>query len=291
MSGDSAGERLRKIRLEKGLSLEEVHKKTKIHLNILKAIEEDNLVNLSPIYIKGFLKIYCQFLGVEPKDYIKDYKEPQASIAVARQEKPISVSSRKIIVTKLVRLVGVIFNRKTLSVIVIVLAIVILALGVKKAVRSFSAHRARALQSKQTASLKAASQPKKRAPAKAVAAKVQQPKVQQPVVSEPPRVAVKQYQAAAEPVQKELVSGIRLGIHAKDDCWVQVKIDGKAAFQSVLKKGRFEVWQAKEKIELSLGNVANVDLEINGKLITELGRKGQPLRNILITKEGLKIER
>jgi cytoskeleton protein RodZ len=286
MSGDSAGERLRKIRLEKGLSLEEVHKKTKIHLNILKAIEEDNLVNLSPIYIKGFLKIYCQFLGVEPKDYIKDYKEPQAGIAVARQEKPVSVSNRQMIVPKLARLIGVIFNRKTLLGIVIVLAVVIAAFGVKKAVTSFSAHRARALQSKQAASRAAATQPKKRAPAKAVA-----PKVQQPVVSQPPRAVVKQYQAVAEPAQKELASGIRLGIHAKDDCWVQVKIDGKAAFQSVLKKGRFEVWQAKDKIELSLGNVANVDLEINGKLITELGRKGQPLRNILITKEGLKIER
>jgi cytoskeleton protein RodZ len=286
MSGDSAGERLRKIRLEKGLSLEEVHKKTKIHLNILKAIEEDNLVNLSPIYIKGFLKIYCQFLGVEPKDYIKDYKEPQAGIAVARQEKPVSVSNRQMIVPKLARLIGVIFNRKTLLGIVIILAVVIAAFGVKKAVTSFSAHRARALQSKQAASRAAATQPKKRAPAKAVA-----PKVQQPVVSQPPRAVVKQYQAVAEPAQKELASGIRLGIHAKDDCWVQVKIDGKAAFQSVLKKGRFEVWQAKDKIELSLGNVANVDLEINGKLITELGRKGQPLRNILITKEGLKIER
>ena len=40
---DSAGEKIKSARLQKGLSLEEVHKKTKIHLNILKAIEEDSL--------------------------------------------------------------------------------------------------------------------------------------------------------------------------------------------------------------------------------------------------------
>ena len=45
---ESAGERLKKIRLERGLSLEQVHKATKVHLNVLKAIEEDNLVNFNP---------------------------------------------------------------------------------------------------------------------------------------------------------------------------------------------------------------------------------------------------
>ena len=57
---ESPGARLKKIRLEKGISLEEVHKKTRIHLDLLKAIEEDSLINLSPVYTKGFLKIYCQ---------------------------------------------------------------------------------------------------------------------------------------------------------------------------------------------------------------------------------------
>jgi hypothetical protein len=56
-----------------------------------------------------------------------------------------------------------------------------------------------------------------------------------------------------------------------------------------LKKGRFENWYAKDKIELSLGNAAAVDLEVNGRPISNLGRKGQALKNIVITKEGLMI--
>ena len=54
---DKAGERLKKIRLDKGLSIEEVAKKTKVALNILKAIEDDSFINLEPVYVKGFIKI------------------------------------------------------------------------------------------------------------------------------------------------------------------------------------------------------------------------------------------
>ena len=60
-------------------------------------------------------------------------------------------------------------------------------------------------------------------------------------------------------------------------------------FQRVLERNRFESWQAKEKIEFSLGNAGAVELEINGKIFSNLGRKGQTLKNIIITKEGLTI--
>ena len=86
------GAKLKKIRLEKGITLEEAHKKTKIHLDILKALEADSVVNLSPIYIKGFLKIYCNFLRVDPQDYISDYKESAATVKtvkVVEKEEPL----------------------------------------------------------------------------------------------------------------------------------------------------------------------------------------------------------
>jgi hypothetical protein len=61
-------------------------------------------------------------------------------------------------------------------------------------------------------------------------------------------------------------------------------------FQNILKKGRSESWQATNKIELSLSNAQAVELEVNGKRISSLGRKAQALKNILITKEGLSIK-
>jgi hypothetical protein len=68
---------------------------------------------------------------------------------------------------------------------------------------------------------------------------------------------------------------------------MQVRVDGKVAFQNILKKSRAESWQAKERIVLSVANAGVVDLEVNGKLISNLGRRGQALKNITVTKEGL----
>ena len=47
MNIETAGARLKKIRQERGLSLEEIQKKTKIHPNVLRAIEGDSLTDLS----------------------------------------------------------------------------------------------------------------------------------------------------------------------------------------------------------------------------------------------------
>lgn len=256
-----AGTRLKKIRLEKGISLEEVSKKTKIHLNILRDIEDDNLVSFSPIYIKGFLKIYCNFLGVDPKDFIPDYRQPTVSrdenggVRLERAPKQKLKSGK----FKL-KLSGI--NPKILlgTLLIILIITVLYNLGKFIASKRFS------LTSKN----------------KAV--------VVLPVKSDKKSDALKQDKKASSAMTKYPItataSGLRLGIRAKEDCLVQLKSDGRLIFAGVLRKGKAEVWQAKEKIELSLGNAAAVELEINSKIIPPLGRKGQPLKNIVITKDG-----
>jgi hypothetical protein len=98
-------------------------------------------------------------------------------------------------------------------------------------------------------------------------------------------------ETAKSPQGQPAMSIQRLTIRAKENCWIQVKIDGRVVFQNILIKGRSETWQAKNRIELSLGNAGVVDLEANGKFISNLGKRGQPLKNILISKEGLSIVR
>ena len=101
----------------------------------------------------------------------------------------------------------------------------------------------------------------------------------------------KQAEGRTESIPRSSTSGIRLTILAKENCWISLKVDGRVVFQSVLTKGRSNNWQGKERMELSLGNAGAVDLEVNGKLISNLGKKGQALKNILITKEGLSTQR
>lgn len=271
---ESTGARLKKLRLEKGLSLEEVHKNTKIHLDILKALEENSLINLNPIYIKGFLKIYCKFLGVNPRDYIPDYKEPQSIVqeVSATQEKPISFL--KTVSIRLASLKTTHINIKRVFIFILILIFLSIGLfSLGKLISSKGISLSKKAKSSVSLPAKAKKTEERPKPEKTKTLttihKAQYPKV----------------------VPRDITGAIRLGIQAKEDCWIQLKTDGRVVFQNILKKGRSESWQAKDKIELSLGSAGSVALEVNGKLIPSLGRKGQVLKNILITKEGLNIPR
>lgn len=283
---ESIGTRLRQLRLEKGLSLEDVHKQTKIHLNILKALEEDSLVNFSPIYIKGFLKIYCNFLGIDPKTVISEYKEnknkpePVTQKEIEKENEKQAKPLPKVLDKKSLTEFGLFkIIRKNIRSIILVIVVLIGALVLFNFSRFVVSKISLGLKKIKSKSSQAALKPKpvKAKPEKkiTIAAKPQKAVVEPVVNAEKPRQA------------EEVISKVRLGVRAKDDCWMQVKADGKTIFQGSLKKGRFENWEAKEKIELSLGNAGVVELEVNNKLISNLGRRGQALKNILITKDGL----
>lgn len=68
------GKVLKNIRELKGTTLEEISKKTKIGLSYLKAIEEDNYkVFPAEIFMKGFLKSYAKYLGLDPEEIARNY--------------------------------------------------------------------------------------------------------------------------------------------------------------------------------------------------------------------------
>lgn len=255
---ESIGSRLKKLRLEKGITLEEVCKKTKIHQNILKAIEEDSFVNLSPVYIKGFLKIYCKLLGVNPHDYIPNYEESQGIVRSVSYTKKKPISLLKIVTLKLVSLKSIRIKKAVF----IVILILIFIMGVFNLLG-------------RVVSIKRGSLSKK---------------VKLPAITTATAKIDNKSQITASHKTKTPTT-IKLSIRAKENCWIQLKTDGHVVFQSILRKGRFESWEAKNKIELSLGNAGALDLEVNGRLISNLGRKGQVLKNILITKEGISIGR
>ena len=60
------GDFLREKRMAKNFTLEKISQKTKINLNILRAIEANDYQNLpSAAYIKGFVTSYSKTLGLD----------------------------------------------------------------------------------------------------------------------------------------------------------------------------------------------------------------------------------
>jgi len=263
-----AGASLKKLRLEKGISLEEAQKKTKIHIDILKSIENDSLVNLNPVYLKGFVKIYCGFLGVHPEDYLDGSKE-QGAVILPNQQKNKEESISGCVEKSLFL--------KPRIIVIIVSAVILLFLFF----RLF-----KFVLSKPDVSKKSGMQLV--LPGSKPLKKVKGAKTSKLKVFLPERPAEKKAETVSLSGENSEL-GIRIGIYAIDNCWVQAKLDGKIIFQDVLKKGIAESWTAKDKAELSLGSAGSVRLEVNGKIIPSLGRKGQVLKNILITRDGLKV--
>lgn len=257
MNIELIGERLKKIRQERGLTLEDLQKKTKVHLNILKAIEGETLTNLSPIYLKGFIKIYCKALGLEPKDYIADYKESSSSVILG-----INKTKDSFLRNVGMKMSSLKPDKSVRKIIIVGLISLVFLVVLFKVVGCFS--------SKRTASTPSP-------------LRINQSKKQENI--QPAAII-------GSNIPREASGGIRLVVSARENCLVFVKSDGKVVFHRVLEKGRSNNWKAKERIDLSLGNASAVEIIVNGQRFKDLGRKGQPLRNIVITeKEGLSIPR
>lgn len=70
-----AGEKLKEKRLEKGLTLEDVEKSTKIKTSFLEFIEEGDYSSLPSVsYAQGFVKNYAKYLGLSEKEIMAVFR-------------------------------------------------------------------------------------------------------------------------------------------------------------------------------------------------------------------------
>jgi cytoskeletal protein RodZ len=65
-NGESVGEVLRSAREARDLTIAQAHQETKISVEVLEALEADDYGSFaSETYLKGFLRNYAQFLGLD----------------------------------------------------------------------------------------------------------------------------------------------------------------------------------------------------------------------------------
>jgi|SRR5579864_6639629 len=68
------GERFRAAREERSLTLSEVGEQLRIRSVYLAAIEEENWKAIgAPVYIRGFLRTYARFLGLDPEEAVAEF--------------------------------------------------------------------------------------------------------------------------------------------------------------------------------------------------------------------------
>src|SRR5882724_11621620 len=71
----SLGSYLRELRTAKGMSLDEVSRATRVGRTHLEALEAEELSALpAPVFVKGFIRAYCEFLQANPAEALSRYQ-------------------------------------------------------------------------------------------------------------------------------------------------------------------------------------------------------------------------
>ncbi|SFJ24569.1 helix-turn-helix domain-containing protein [Thermoflavimicrobium dichotomicum] len=71
----SVGQQLKQARKQLGYSLEEMERRTKIHISYLRALESDHFESLSnPVYVRAYIRAYAKELGLPAQPLIDQYE-------------------------------------------------------------------------------------------------------------------------------------------------------------------------------------------------------------------------
>lgn len=305
-----AGEYLKNIREEKGYSIEQVSKGTKISAPVIRAIEGGRIDNVEPIYLKGFLKLYCRFLGIAWADFLKEHPLPMLSgsavspskhvrpvvgaVEPGRRAKTNAYSARKTrgepkVSTESSPWPAFILNNKKNVFIVLLVIASLLSLAVAYKGFVFIKENIPKIQLPRVKPKSQAVVSPKKPPQKVIIKGNKPLKSQALPKASPQQDASKVKVQASASIKETKPKAITVVVRAQEDNFLKVKVDAQMVYQGVLRKGKAESWTAREKIELSVADAGAIVLEIGEKIFSSLGKRGQPIKNILINSEGLKV--
>ena len=266
------GKLLRDTRKAKDLTLEVVNKKTLISEKILKSLEDGTCESsVNTIYVRGFIKKYADFLGLNSADILDGYGTKVEQILHIDPKKPSDI----IEIEKYIPFVLTVFFG--------ILIVAGLVLGVIK-IKQFFANRPQKSRitkmSKQPLAgeslLQKNAAGKEISPKESVPQEIMLEKIEQPRPAETPKTK------EAMPVPAE----IRLSIASTSDVWLRVEKDGNEVFKGILKKGRSESWICHKQFKIRAGKLESLEFSVNNKY---LGKIGRGVEDIVIGKNVLKV--
>ena len=77
---DSVGEYLKEAREAQGMSLDQVASLTRIQLQFLQALEDEDFVKLPEhVFTKGFVRTYARSLGIDEDEALRRFSETAGS--------------------------------------------------------------------------------------------------------------------------------------------------------------------------------------------------------------------
>ena len=285
----SVGETLRRERLRRELSLEQISRETKISARLLEAIENEEFDRLpGGVFAKSFARQYARYLGLDEEEAASEVEKaihPEADLP--------SFATPPERAFKVPRVTEWDSGSRSNSSMLPALAAVVTVMLVCSAVYAWwqRSHRTQpAAQTRPVAQAPApapATQPPvsstAAAPVEAKPAETPAETPVQPDATQPETAPA----AGTEPANPAATLHVSLQSDAAE-VWVQAWADGKSVLIATLRPGVVKNVDAMENIRVRTGNAGYLQMTVNGKPAGEIGPKGQ-IRVVEVTSKGVQI--
>ena len=275
-SATSPGAILKRCREYHDLSLEEAEESTKIGANYLLALEEDQVSQFSSLaYLKGFLRIYATYLGLNPDDMIRLYEKLYSASSEEggqsagttgvgnpppRKKFPLQKLAMPAVILVLILITATIINRSP-----------------SPPVRQNQPASA-------TAPIAAPPILKTRSSARQTGPAIipEETVVEQKRGNSPPPALNRAQKPAAESTR-----GFVVRLKVTQGGTLTVTIDGSASQDYDLVVGDSIEWKADRTITLELSNAGGVEAELNGRQLKPFGQSGKTA-TVVLDPEGIR---
>ena len=275
----SLGIFLKKSREERHIELDEVAEATRIRRHNLEAIENDEWNKLPPqVFIKGFLKSYAEFLGLDKETVIHHY------LRTSSFEKTTPEALKKI------RLLS---GRQYLIIVVPVLALAfIVALiylnkrNISITDKTFQYLGTQSLGEKMEAIAEKEDnkeQDKREKEILLLEDEVVVEKVDKNTLKSKPIDDTIVFEDSTIPMKREeekkpLLPRLILTANVKSRTWIAISIDDTSVKEYLFQPGQTPRWTAEKGFNILVGNAAGIEFSLNGKEVGNLGAQGQVVR-------------
>jgi len=292
LSVSGFGEKLRRQREMRGVSLEEISATTKIGTRSLQAIENEDFDKLpGGIFNKGFVRAYARYLGLDEEQTVADFDLVWNQYELSRAPAPVPVPEEQ--------------EKPGGSRSIWVLILVLLGLSLLSA-GWYEFQHSRNIENSSEASSAIASPVQD--PQKSQASSDQNsgsgksesaaqnlpsatPETTSPVPapapqpSKPLTAGAKPSVTAPERSSSAAASPIQLRVFAREDSWLSISADGKDLGQGILAAQKSRSIHAQKEVRIRVGNAGGVEISFNGEPVPVNGESKQ-VKELVFTPSG-----
>lgn len=278
----SFGDKLKREREMRGVTLNEISESTKIARRHLEALESEDFASLpGGVFNKGFVRAYARFIGIDEDQAVADYSAVNEEAPPPEDQFPLEVHEKP--------------NRELnprnsqLPMIAAAVALVLVVAG-SFMWRSKHQHRGGVLPA--VAAATSDSNDHAQVSPESEQASPEEAREKSRLVHIRDKVARGEPQKEPEPAasaapEKRLTpqNSFFVIIKAKEDAWISVMADGRRVSHGILKADKERLFRAAKQIVVKTGNAGGIDVYFNGKPLGAIGNESEA-RTLMFTPTG-----